>query len=116
VIGYSLFLVQYEFDWSNPLKILLDFGYPLGQAIYISIGLLSYLLTRGVLGGVMKGKVLFILFALCIQFLADYTFLFQTIHNNWYVGGINDYIYFIAYFVMTLALLRLNTVLMKLRN
>ena len=49
--GYFLFLNNYKFDWSNPLKIFLDFGYPLGQAIYISLTLLTYLISRKVLGG-----------------------------------------------------------------
>jgi hypothetical protein len=116
IVGYSLFLKNCEFDWSNPLKILLDFGYPLGQAIYVSFAMLTFLLTRGVLGGIMKLRILFILLALCMQFLSDYTFLYQTSHDNWFVGGINDYMYFIAYFLMTLALLELNSVYSKLKS
>src|SRR3989338_8713065 len=58
-IGYALFLRGYNFDWSDPVKVFLDFGYPLAQAIYISIALLTYLLSKGVLGGIMKNKILF---------------------------------------------------------
>lgn len=108
IIGYSLFLNKYEFDWSKPLKIFLDFGYPLGQATYISLTLLTYLLSRKVLGGVMKNKILLILLALTVQFIADYTFLFQTNNGSWAVGEINDFTYLIAYFLMTLGLLNLN--------
>lgn len=116
VLAYFLFLQGYEFDWTNPIKIFLDFGYPMGQAIYISIALLTFLLSRGVLGGIMKGRILFILFALCIQFLSDYTFLYQSSRGTWHVGEINDYMYLVAYFLMTLGLLQLNTVFEKLRN
>lgn len=116
VVAYFLFLQGYEFDWTNPIKVFLDFGYPMGQAIYISIALLTYLLSRNILGGIMKGKILFILFALCIQFLSDYTFLYQSSRGTWSVGGINDYMYLVAYFFMTLGLLQLNTVLGKLRD
>lgn len=115
-VGYFLFLQGYEFDWTNPIKVFLDFGYPMGQAIYISIAFLTYLLSRNILGGIMKGKILFILFALCIQFLSDYTFLYQSSRGTWSVGEINDYMYLVAYFFMTLGLLQLNTVLAKLRN
>jgi hypothetical protein len=108
ILGYSLFLQGYNFDWSNPLKVFLDFGYPFGQAIYVSIAILTYLLSKGVLGGVMRNKVRFILFALCIQFLADYTFLYQTSNGSWVDGGINDFIYLISYFIMTLGLLQFN--------
>jgi len=30
-VGYMLFLEGYTFDWNNPIKILLDFGYPFGK-------------------------------------------------------------------------------------
>lgn len=116
VIAYFFFLQGYEFDWTNPIKVFLDFGYPMGQAIYISIALLTYLLSRGILGGIMKGRILFILFALFIQFLSDYTFLYQSSRGTWHVGEINDYMYLVAYFLMTLGLLQLNTVFEKLRN
>ena len=109
-LGYFFFLQGYKFEWSNPIKIFLDFGYPLGQAIYISLAILTYLLSKGVLGGVMKSKVLFILIALCMQFLSDYTFLYQSNKGTWSVGGINDYMYLFAYFLMTLGLLQLKTV------
>lgn len=115
-IGYYLFLQGYEFDWSDPMKVFLDFGYPLGQAVYISFAILTYLLSRGVLGGIMKTKILFILFALSIQFLSDYTFLYQTSRGTWHVGEINDYMYLISYFLMTFGLLQLKTVLSKFRN
>ncbi|MBI2442419.1 MAG: hypothetical protein HYV40_00735 [Candidatus Levybacteria bacterium] len=116
LIGYYLFLQNYEFDWSDPIRIFLDFGYPFGQAIYVSLAILTYLLSKGVLGGIMKSKVLFILLALVVQFLSDYVFLYQTIQGTWSVGGINDYMYLIAYFLMTLALMQLGTVLAKLRD
>ena len=115
-VGYILFLQNYTFDQSNLLKTLLDFGYPLGQAIYISLAILTYLLSKHVLGGIMKNKLLFILFALCVQFLCDYTFLYQSSRGTWSAGGVNDYMYLIAYFVMTIGLIQFGIVLSKLRN
>lgn len=116
VAAYLLFLQGYEFDWSNPIKIFLDFGYPFGQAIYISLALLTYMLSRGVLGGIMKNKILFILLALLVQFLADYTFLYQSSRGTWVAGGVNDYMYLVAYFVMTLGLIQLKTIHDNLKN
>lgn len=116
IVGYVLFLQKYTFDWSNPIKIFLDFGYPLGEAIYISLAISTYFLSRGVLGGIMKNKILFILFALLIQFLADYVFLYQTNNNTWIDGGINDFMYLIAYFLMSLGLIQFYHVLKKLRS
>lgn len=116
LLSYFFFLKGYKFDWSHPLKVFLDFAVPLGQAIYISLAILTYTFTKGVLGGLMKNKVLFILFALCMQYVADWTFLYQASKGIWYAGGINDYMYLVAYFVMTLGLLQFNIALAQLRQ
>ena len=110
LISYILFLQGYEYDWSNPLKIFLDFGYPLGQAFYVSLALLTFTLTRGILGGVMKNKILFILFAFFAQYLADYNFLFQNSRGTWYNGGYGDYLYLLAYFLMSIGIIQLKTI------
>lgn len=110
-ISYMYFLKGYEFDWSAPITIFLDFGYPLGQAIYISMAILTYLLSRKVLGGMMKKGVLYILLSLVLQYAADYFFLYQNSQGTWRAAGINDYMYLIAYFAMTISLLQLNTLL-----
>lgn len=108
--AYFYFLQGYEFDFTQPVTVFLDFGYPLGQTFYISLAILTYLLSKNVLGGIMKSKILLILFALFLQFLADYTFLFQAYQETWHPGGINDYLYLLAYFVMTISLIQLKTV------
>lgn len=116
IFSYVLFLQNYEFDWSNLLRIFLDFGYPLGQAIYVSIALLIYSLSKNILGGIMKSRILFLLIAFVAQYIADFNFLFQNSRGTWLNGGYGDYLYLMAYFLMTLGLLQLNTVLGKLRN
>lgn len=113
-LSYFVFLQAYEFDLANPLKVFLDFAVPLGQAIYISLAILNFTLTKSVLGGLMKSKVLFILIALLMQYIADWTFLFQASRGTWYAGGINDYMYLCAYFLMSISLLQLKTVYTKL--
>jgi len=110
VFSYILFLQGYEYDWSSPLKIFLDLGYPLGQAFYVSLALLTYTLSRGMLGGIMKNRILFILFAFFAQYLADYNFLFQNSRGTWYNGGYGDYLYLAAYFLMTFGIIQLKTI------
>lgn len=114
--SYFFFLQRYEFDLSNPLKIFLDFGYPLGQAFYVSLAFLTYSLSNSILGGIMKNKILFLLLAFVIQYLADYNFLFQSSSGTWLNGGYGDYLYLLAYFVMTLGIIQLNTALKKIRG
>lgn len=114
VISYLLFLKDYEFDFSNPLQIFLDFGYPFGEALYISVAILAYTLSRKLLGGLMKSRILLLIGAFAMQYLADFNFLYQNSQGTWINGGYGDYIYFLAYFIMTLGLIQLKTVLNKL--
>lgn len=106
IFSYASFLRGYEFDWSAPLRVILDYAYPLGQAIYVAIAILAYLLSRKLLGGAMKGRVIFILMALVVQYLADYNFLYQTLQETWHNGAYGDYIYLVAYFLMAFGLLQ----------
>ena len=111
-----VFLQGYEVDWTNPLRVFLDFGYPIGQAIYLSIALLTYLLSYNSLGGIMRGKILFILGALFVQYIADFIFLYQASRGTCAVSCISDYIYFVAYFLMALSLLQLNRVMTQFKT
>jgi len=116
LLSYFIFLKNYAFDWSKPLVVFLDFGYPLGQAIYISIALLTYSLSKDLLGGKMKKRILLVLFALVLQYFSDFMFLYQANNNAWSVAGLNDYLYFASYFVMALSLIQFKTVYDELRT
>ena len=107
---YFFFLQGYVFDWSNKAKIFLDFGYPFGQAIYVSLALLVYIMSRNFLGGIMKKPIMFLVVALIFQYISDFTFLYQANAQTWYVGGLNDYLYFCSYFLMTLSLINMGGV------
>lgn len=112
-VAYFLFLQDYEFDWSSPLTIFLDFGYPMGQAIYVSGAILTYSLSRKLLGGVMKFPILFLIFAFVAQFLSDYTYvLFKEIY---FPGSFIDYLYLLSYFIMSLGLIQMKVVADKLK-
>ncbi len=117
LLAYGLFIQHYtlaSIDFSKPLETFLNFGYPFGQAIYISIGILTYSLTRNMLGGIMKPKILFIIFAFGAQFFADYMFIFFS--DKYYPGSVLDYFYLVAYFLMAFGIFQLRTVLTKLRG
>lgn len=114
--SYMVFLKGYEFDTSNMGAAILDFAYPLSQAFYISLALLVYFLSRGLLGGIMKNKVLLIIGALVVQYLADYMFLLRINRETWYPGDISDFIYLVAYFLMAISLLRLGSTAQSLRK
>ncbi len=113
---YFVFLSDYIFDFSNILRIILDFGYPFGQSFYLSITLLTFFLTRKILGGKMRTKVMLIFFSLLIQYLADFNFLFQNSRGTWSYAGYGDLLYFIAYLFMALSIFQLNSVHSELKS
>ena len=113
-LAYILILRNYNFDLTTPVETFLNFGYPFGQAIYISIGILTYSLTRNILGGLMRKKILFIILAFFAQFIADYAFVI--FKDSYYPGSILDYLYVVAYFFMAIGLIQLKTVLDNIRK
>ncbi|MDP3940794.1 MAG: hypothetical protein Q8Q49_00645 [bacterium] len=114
--AYVLFLRDYDFTVSTPLKIFLDFGYPFGQALYVSMALLIYSLSKKILGGIMRDKIFFILVAFILQFLSDYNFLYQASNGTWLNGGYGDYLYLLSYFFMTVGIIQLGIVINRLKG
>jgi hypothetical protein len=104
--SYAVFLNNHEYDWSKPLTAFLDFGYPMGQAVYISLAVTAYLLSRKMLGGVMRAGILIVILALVIQYFADFSFLYQSSRGTWLTGRWNDLSYLVAYFVMSTAMVK----------
>jgi hypothetical protein len=116
IFTYFFFLKDYSFDWSDKIKVILDFGYPFGQAIYVSIAFLALFMSRNVLGVLMKKPLLFLIFALIVQYFSDFMFLYEANLGNWHVGNINDYLYSLSYFVMLISLLKLGDTFEQIRN
>jgi hypothetical protein len=105
--SYAMFLRGYDFSEVSLLTGVLDFGYPLGQALYVSLAILILILSKKSLGGLMKKPLQFLLLALFVQYAADYMFLYQISRDTWFAGGMNDVVYLLAYFIMTIALIRI---------
>lgn len=114
--SYLFFLKDYSFDWSSPIKVILDFGYPLGQAVYVSIALVILILSFRTLGGLMKKPISFFVFTLIVQYICDFMFLYQANRGEWYVGGMNDYLYFTSYFCMTIAIIYIGSIFTKIQK
>jgi hypothetical protein len=115
-VSYHFFLEGYVFDWTNKIKIFLDLGYPLGDAVYVSLAILALILSRKILGGIMKKPILLLVFILLFQYVCDFTFLYQASKGTWYVGGINDFMYFISYFFMTIGLIYMGSIFNKIKS
>lgn len=116
IFSYLVFLKDYQFDWSKPLTVFLDFGYPLGQAVYVSIALLVLILSIKSLGGIMKKPILLLAFALIVQYVCDFNFLYQANHGSWYAGSWGDYLYAVSYFIMTLAIIYIGSTFFRIKE
>lgn len=114
IFSYVEFLRNYDYSNFDALTTALDFGYPFGQAIYVSLAILAYTLSRKYLGGAMRSAVRLLIIALLIQYIADFTFLYQTNNETWTTAGINDYFYALSYLFMTGALLSFGKAYAKL--
>lgn len=111
VVSYTFFLREYELDWSGPLRIILDFGYPLGEALYLGVAILALSLSRNILGGIMRGPLTLLMAALVAQYVAEFNFLYQAANESWQNGGYGDMLYLLSYFVIALALVRIKAAL-----
>lgn len=117
-VSYMVLLQGYEADWSSTLIVLLDFVWPIGQAVYLSIAILALLISKDILGGLMRKPIMFLIVALVAQFLADFIFSYQVSReiNAYYPGGTNDYMYAVSYFLMTIALFSIGNMFYKVQD
>lgn len=116
ILSYVILLRGYDFETATPLLIFLDFGWQIGQAIYVSIALFVYWASKNVLGGLMKNPIILLIIALVSQFLADFHFSYQVNVETWYVGGTNDYLLMLSYFLMTLAIFSIGNAYYKVKD
>lgn len=103
--SYYLFLRNFSLEFSNPIKTLIEFGTPLGYAIAISIGCLAFILSRKILGGKMKSRILYIIFAFIAEYITDFTFLYQYADGTYYNAGINDLMFATTFTLMAIGLI-----------
>jgi hypothetical protein len=116
IISYTVFLQGYEPDWSDKIVVFLDFGYPIGQAIYVSIAILALLISKDILGGMMRKPIILLIIALIVQYIADFSFSYQVSRETWYVGGTNDYLFALAYFLMAVSLFSIGNMFYKVKD
>lgn len=114
--SYIALMRNYDFAEATPLLVFLDFGWLLGQAIYVSIAILTYFASKYVLGGMMRMPIVLLISALVIQYLADFHYSYQINNDLYYTGGINDYFYALAFFLMTVAIFSIGNMFYKVKE
>lgn len=108
--AFLLFLDQIGFQDSSSLKIFFDLAYPIGEIVPVTIAVAVLLMTSRLLGGKMRGRIQFLVFAFAFQFLTEYLFLYQSGTGNYVNGGISDLMYASSYAVMGLAIASLSRI------
>jgi len=104
-ISYFLFLRDIGFDSGNLVETFFNFGYPLGEIIPAAISIFTLYLCKGLLGGRMKHKIIFLICAFFFQFITEYTFLYQFGKGIYTNAGVVDLMYATSYFIMVLVLI-----------
>ena len=107
---YVSFLKLGLHDERGSIYSALNVAYPVVQAVYFLLGLVALLQAKRMAGGRMFKAVLVLLVALIIQYVAEFSFLYQSYHNTWQPAGTNDLAYVIAYGLMAFAILMIENV------
>jgi hypothetical protein len=115
-ISYTVLLHHHQYDTTKPLTVFLDAGYPIGQACYISIAIVAYLLSRKIMGGIMRAGFVLVILALFIQYISDFTFIYQSHRSTYVPGKFDDLFYLTAYFVMATAMIKFLNIYKGLSN
>ncbi len=116
LVSYVILLSDYEVDLSNKALLFFDFGFPIGQVIYVSIALTALFISKDILGGMMRKPIMLLISALIFQYIADFVFSYQFSQGTLYVGGFMDYLYCVSYFLMALALFSIGNMFYRVKE
>lgn len=118
ILSYLFLLKDYEVDFSNIIILFLDFGFPIGQVIYVSIALLALLISKDILGGLMRNPIMLLIFALIFQYIADFAFsyIYSVSPGSMYTGDVLDLLYCVSYFLMAISLVSIGNTYYKVQQ
>lgn len=109
-ISYIAFINGVSMEGQSTIAIILNFAYPIGQAVFVALALVAYILSGNILGGLMKRRVIFILFSLAFQYAADSLFLYKTIQGTWFHADFSEFMFAVSYSLMTFAFIDFSDV------
>lgn len=90
------------------LKIILDFAYPLGDWVILSVALLVWGLSFNYLGGRYKWPVVTLLTGFVLMFFADFSFSYATTVGTYFNGSFPDLLFVTALYVIGMGINSLN--------
>ena len=101
---YFLYVVarQSSFEVEGGLlKIILDFYYPIGDWIILTIAFLVFGLSLQYLGGRFRWPVMITLLGFVFMFMSDFMFSYTTTVESYYNGHLVDLLFTVAIFVIS---------------
>lgn len=116
VVAYIFLIGGVAYDFSNIPLLIVDFGYPILETVFVAFSLMAVVLSRNILGGLMRKPMLLLLIALVLQYLGDFLFIILLGNNAYVAGSYNDFIFLLAYFTMTYAILEVHKVFFKVQT
>ncbi len=116
VVSYLVLMKDYDFTSATPLLLFFDFGFPIGQAIYVSFAILALLISKDILGGMMRKPIMLLILALILQFISDFSFSYQFSQGVVYTGDILDLLYCTSYFLMAISLFSIGNMFYKVQE
>lgn len=108
------FISQGIQDERGGLVSVLNVLYPLAQACYFLIGVVALIQSRRLGGGKMFVPIVLLLSSLCVQFAAEFYFLYSSYHSEWSAGGYSEGMYLFSYGLMIVAIAYLDTTRKKI--
>lgn len=119
IIGWLIyvgFLHLAIHDERGTIYSVVNAAYPLIQVFYFLIGSIALMQAKRMVGGKMLAAVSTMLVALIVQYIADFSFLYQSYHDIWKAAGSNDLVYVVAYGLMALSILMIDRTRRKIIN
>lgn len=83
------------------LKVFLDFYYPLGDWVILTVAFLVFGLSLQYLGGRFRWPVMTILLGFVLMFISDFVFSYTTTVESYYNGHFVDLLFTVAIFVIS---------------
>lgn len=99
--------------YDNPLKVLTDIVYPLGDIVIITLVVLKSGSVFNFLGERLRLPIIIFLLGLVLNYIADFYFSYTTTVGLYYVGSMADVFFTAAIFMLSLGLSNLHPKLLE---
>lgn len=108
IICYSFFLEAIGYTFYRQVVILLTIVYPFIGIVSVTIGMYSYVKHVAAKNYLAARISLCLSVACLLQFFSDFFFIYSVQTETYVNGGLNDYLYSIAYILMALLIMLLT--------